>query len=118
LSSNGFEVTRCRQNQQTKQDGCSVFLRFSVTGPGGIHPVSAKVVEFSGTRPEVSHDRVLDIEQGATGYIDVTLEFDRNPLDSCTLSLRVGSNPLASFSVRPPGSTQPAPNSSAKPPRQ
>jgi hypothetical protein len=109
LSSNGFEVTRCRQDQQTKQTGCSVFLRFSVTGPPGIHPVGAKVAEFSGSCPEVSHDRVLDIEAGATGYINVTLEFDRNPADSCTLSLTVGSSPLASFSVRPPGSNRPAP---------
>ena len=86
-----------------------MFLRFSVTGPPGIHPVGAKVAEFSGSCPEVSHDRVLDIEAGATGYINVTLEFDRNPADSCTLSLTVGSSPLASFSVRPPGSNRPAP---------
>lgn len=109
MASSGFEVTRCRQDQQTRQDGCSVFLRFSVTGPGGVHPVSARVAEFSGTCPQVSHDRVLDIEQGATGYLSVTLEFDRNPLNSCTLSLIVGSAPLASFSVRPPGCTQPVP---------
>jgi hypothetical protein len=101
-----FEITRCRQDQQTRPDGYSVYLRFSVTGPGGIHPVRAQVAEFSGTRPGVSHDRVLDIEHGATGYINVTMEFDRNPKDTATLNLFVANARLASYSVRPPGCTQ------------
>ena len=103
MSSNGFEITRCRQDQQPNSAGRSVFLRFSVIGPPGIHPVGAQVDGFSGSCPGLSHDRVVDIEPGPTGYVNVTLEFDKNPLDSCTLSLSVCSAPLASYSIRPPG---------------
>ena len=108
MASNGFEITRCRQDQQTKNAGCSVFLRFSLIGPPGVHPIVAQVDDFSGSCPELSYDRLVDIEPGATGYVNVTLEFDKNPLDACTLSLSVCGAPLSSFMVRPPGCRQPA----------
>ncbi len=102
-ASTEFEITRCRQDQQSSAGGCSVFLRFSITGPPGTHAVNVSIPKSNGQSPRLKHDRQLNIEQGATGYLDVTLEFDRKALDSCMLSIAVGRHPLARFVVRPPG---------------
>jgi len=85
-----------------------VFLHFSVTGPPGTHRVIAKVSAFSGSRPKLGHDRKLSLDLGATGYFDVVLDFDRNPLDSCTLSMTVGGKRLSAYLVQPPGTSAPA----------
>ena len=107
-SGTNFEITRLRQDRQSSREGCSVFLRFSVTGPPGTHRVIAKISAFSGSRPKLGYDRKLSLVLGATGHFDIVLDFDRNPLDSCTLSMAVSGRRLGTFLVQPPGTSAPA----------
>jgi hypothetical protein len=96
-----FEVTRVRKDQQSSRQGLSVLLRFSVIGPPGVHPVKVKVTRDTGACPGVTHDRDLALDDGATGYVNVSLDFDHNSPEPCTMSILVGGRVLGRFLVEP-----------------
>jgi hypothetical protein len=101
-----FEVTRVRKDQHSSLAGSSVFLRFYVTGPQGIHPVVAEIADFTGQPPRLKHDRELSLDNGATAHIDVRLEFDMDRTNSCTLSIAIAGKRLGAFLVQPAAATR------------
>jgi hypothetical protein len=101
-----FEVTRVRKDQHSSHGGSSVFLRFYVTGPQGIHRVEADIAGFTGQPPTLKHDRELSLDNGATAHVDVRLEFDMDRTNSCTLALSIAGKRLGAFLVQPAAATR------------
>ena len=101
-----FQFTRVRKDQHSSHGGSSVFLRFYVTGPQGIHRVEAEIAGFTGQPPRLKHDRELSLDSGATAHIDVRLEFDMDRTNSCTLSIMIAGKLLGAFLVEPAAATR------------
>jgi hypothetical protein len=101
-----FEVTRVRKDQHSNGTGRSVYLRFYVIGPPGMHAVNAAVSGFTGQQPQLKHDRELHLDEGATGHIDIRLEFGRERSNSCTLAITVGNQRLGAFLIEPAVATR------------